>query len=290
MIDRDTAFEALRNINPVPGDQTGAPPTIEEILEKAKTQDGQAELVPIHRGPRSRRTGPLVAVATFVTLVVVGALFAWLVGSGSDAVDSPDTIGPPTPSSVTSSTVATGAAFQVSPADLQVIDDFATAYSFGDYDELRSMAPDLTFSWQRLSDPPVPWTEAELRARYEIDAALETRLSFVGCQQLAAERVSCVILRDDALVRGVGIDPPTDVRWRFTLADGAVSSIEEITPDVSDYDELAKHPFLQWLQREHPEIENPGTGFRGSPWRADTDFADVAAELVAEWVASDLSN
>lgn len=288
MITAEKAFEALQAANPAPVKPVPGRASAEEALYSARSAAESAEIELTPSRPRPRLSGPSVAAMAFAAVILLGLVVTLLFADRPEIIDQPTpTSIPTTPSTPTSSVPSTLETSvppdPVSEQSLGIIEDFASVYSTGDYQALTSVAPGLSFSWQRRSDPPVPWTDEEFEARFEIDAALNTQLSFSDCQQLANDRVSCVVLRSDDLVRALDLQPPGDVRWRLGLDDGAVTTIEEITPDAPRYYHEVRKPFQQWLAVAHPEVENPATDLEGTPWRADTDFAEIAGDLVAEW-------
>jgi hypothetical protein len=222
----------------------------------------------------------LLAAAAFAAVLLLGVLIVTLSSTQGDVVD---TVLPPTTVPV-ATTVATTSELSLGAAQ------FAVAYSSGDYESVRALLADGTqFGWSRISDfasGPVLWTEPEFRARYEIDTALNTTITLTECEDLDERRVSCAVLRVDDLVRAQQLEPAKDVRWRLTIEDGQVLEWTHHTPDLSRYFLDAREPFHLWLDEAHPEVEAPYVDNRGAPWRHDTNFVEIAPDLVAEYAAS----
>lgn len=277
MVGPNEAFEQLADSNPVAVVPVPRPSAAEFVSDL--TSDS-VRLKPKLARTSQYKPGPLIALAAFLAIVVVGLVIALNTSGETDVVD---TVPPPSTLPVPSTTAA------LSPA-LLIADKAASAWSEGDFSAVQGLMADGTsFGWSRSSDfamGPVPWTDAELRARIEIDAALRTTIELSDCVEFSADRISCAILRTDDLVRAQGIEPAPDVRWRLTVEDGLIVEWVSLTPDLSNYFLRAREPFHEWLDDAHPEIESPYVANRGAPWRADTDFASVAAELVAEYAES----
>lgn len=277
MVSSNEAFARLQDANPVAVVAVAKPSAAEFIADQGP---GQVRSKTPRTRARLLNRGPLIGLAIFIVVLVVGVLISLNTGEGSDVVDTV-----PTPTTIPA-TPSTAAVSQLR----QVAEELASAYGTGDFEAIDSLVANGTaYGWSRHSDftsGPVYWTEPELRARVEIDAALNTTVELTDCQDLAETRISCAILRFDDLVRAQRLEPVGDVRWRLTIEDGQVVDWVEFTPDISNYFEKAREPFHEWLDENHPEVENPASDARGLPWRTDTGFADVAADLVAEYAAS----
>ncbi len=277
MVSSNEAFDRLVEANPAAVVSVAKPSAADFIAGQGL---GQVTLMPLRTGPRLLNRGPLIGMAVFVVVVVVGLLISLNIQGVTDVVDTV-----PTPTSLPIAPSTT----PVSTLQ-QVAEELAGAYSTGDVDAIDSLLADgAAYGWSRSSDfvsGPVYWTETELRARVGIDAALNTTIELTDCQDLAETRISCAILRFDDLVRAQGLEPVGDVRWRLTIDEGQIVDWVEFTPDISNYFEKAREPFHDWLSEAHPEVEHPATGLRGQPWRTDTGFAAVATDLVAEYAAT----
>ncbi len=275
MVSPNQAHDLLVADNPAPTTPVERP-TAAEFLQ------GQTTSV-IHLDQSDRTAawagrGPLVAAAAFAAVLLLGALIVVLSAGRDDVVDRI-----PTPTTLLVP--------DLDASQLQTqAEQLAAAYSSGDFEAVTGLLAEGTqYGWSRTSDfvsGPVLWTSEELRARLEIDAALNTTITLTGCQDLDSRRVSCAVLRVDDLMRAKGLEPINDVRWRFAIDDGLVVEWTEVTPDLSRYFTEAREPFHRWLDDNHPELETPYSDLRGQPWRTDTDFVEAAADLVAEYAAS----
>ena len=273
----ETAYAQLVEANPapvVPVDRPSAQDFLKAIEEETPF------VAPPTRRPRRQR--PEVAVVAFIVVLLIGAVTLLLVSSDEQIVDEPST-------TTTVFSTTTTVSVPLSEA-LAVAQELAVAYSAGDFADLEALlAEGTSYSWSRSSDfvaGPVIWTREEFEARYQIDVALNTTIELVDCQEFSESRVSCAILRHDDLVRAQRIDPSPDVRWRLTVEDGLVVDWVHFTPDISDYFLFARDPFHTWFLDAYPDLTPPFTDLCGQPWKWDTDFATIASDLVAEYVAA----
>lgn len=271
------AHEQMVAANPAPVRTVERPAAAEFLAEAEGDVIWLRDLSPERRW---MTRGPLAAVTIFLIVAALGVLIAVLSSSRSQVVDTV-----PVPTSLVVPTTV-----ELTSEAQQMAHLLAAAYSSGDFESVTAYLADGTsYGWSRASDfvsGPVQWTDAEFRARYEIGVALNTTITLTECQDLDENRVSCAILRLDDLVRGQRLDPSKDVRWRLAVEDGLIADWVEHTPDISIYYDKVIRPFRRWLNETHPEIEDPLTDLEGQPWRADTDFAEIAPDLVAEYTAS----
>ena len=289
MISSDQAYAAFRDANPAPAVEVADLPS---PLEALRTAQGTPPPTPSAPPPGRRApVGLLTAAAVFLVVVVIGALAVLLTGGSQEFVDEPlpppSTTIPSTTTPPTTTAPTTTAAPVIEPQTQALLDQFAAAYSSGDFDAFAPLLdPELELEILIEQDPAVVWDLAEVREQFGFYRALNTSMDLEDCRTLSSEAVSCLLLRTDDLVRIQGLEPARDVRVALRFADGLVTSWEERPAKGDNYQLLAVAPFARWLDENHPEVPNPKIR-GGAPWW--TPRGDIVAQLpalVAEYAES----
>ncbi len=268
----DQAFNLLQRADPA---SSGVSPTLtaQAQLDRAKGLD-EVKLRPQPVTPRWRPI--LVGVAAFVGVLLVGVLSAILRQPSDDVAATTSTTSASAPTTTS----------DIDSALQQAIDRFVAGYNSGDLPTLLAQTTD-DFVWtsQRLSDGAagfVEWTAEDIRVRFAIDAALNTRIELFDCAPLDDRRVTCLERRIDDLLRAVDQEAADDVRVQVSVEDGRVSAWRTVRPDCGEYTD-ARGAFVNWIVENHPEVPNPTSFGCSADWHTDEGFELVVADLLAEF-------
>ncbi len=236
----DAAFTTLSDANPIPDAASFVETGLVSAAFLSATKERSERMETLERteqtptpAKKASHWQPLVAVAAFVIVLIIGAGVVAVSRGSSDAAGTP---APPfdTPQ-------AAGEAYLVST----VANDFAayqTLFAAGGTD------------WG-VTPAGSTETDAEhIEARFVWISATVDSIDDIDCEPLSETTVRCSFMAVDPVLDRISGDGAALYRQNFTIADdGSLVSVSLPAPDFSEAQNEALQRFNEWVPLNRPE-------------------------------------
>jgi hypothetical protein len=272
----DTAFTALRDANPVSDAASFAETEITAAAFLSATKERSERMETLERtdqtppeGEKSRRWQPLVAVAAFAVVIVVGLAIL--------------TVGRNTPDVAPASPAPAETAVPAPPFDSPqaAAEAYLAAVEAGDYGAYQEiLAPDGT-DWEVTPAGPAETDAEHIEARFAWVSGITTSISEIECEAIADASVRCSFMMVDPVLETIAGDGAVLAGRNFTLSDeGLLASVSVDVVSHSDEQAEIIQRFNEWLMLNRPEaIEEFNDLWGSDPLRASGD--EIVATLFA---------
>ena len=285
----DTAFQRLRDANPVPDPAALRERRVESDVFLAATQQRSAKMQtqvkpvamePAPKPPNRRRWVPIAAAAVVAAVIAIPVLLS----SGGDEPEVVDPVPTTTvvtttvaPTTVTPTTVAPPPAVSSTPVALNYI----AARDAWDGEAMASLtAPDALVSGEFV-------TSFESVSLAGFDRATGSRYLDPQCTEGSPGNVVCTYGHVDYITQALGLDAFDGGSFTFVIEDEVIQSVNHNTNWGAEYSSQVLEPLRFWVAINHPDdlplmYEDQQRGL--SLIRTTPDALDLWEPRIAEYV------